>query len=64
MELQVQDMTCGHCASVITTAVKNVDAQAKVNIDIASKTVLIESAHPASAFVAAIREAGYNPTVR
>ncbi|AJZ56995.1 heavy-metal-associated domain protein [Paraburkholderia fungorum] len=64
MELEVKDMTCGHCASVITRAVKDVDTQAKVEIDIAARSVRIESAREASEFISAIRNEGYSPTVR
>jgi copper chaperone CopZ len=39
MELEVKDMTCGHCAGVITKAVKDIDAQAKVDIDVATRTL-------------------------
>ncbi|MEX3634596.1 heavy-metal-associated domain-containing protein [Paraburkholderia sp. BR14320] len=64
MELQVPNMTCGHCSGVITRAVKDVDAQAKVDVDIAARTVHIESTRPANDFVSAIREAGYSASVR
>ncbi|CAB3724419.1 hypothetical protein LMG22037_05048 [Paraburkholderia phenoliruptrix] len=64
MELEVKDMTCGHCASVVTKAVKDVDAQAKVEIDITARTVRIESACEASEFISAIRIEGYSPSVR
>ncbi|MCC7286158.1 MAG: heavy-metal-associated domain-containing protein, partial [Burkholderiaceae bacterium] len=33
---RVEDMTCGHCASTITRAVRDVDAGAKVEVDIAA----------------------------
>jgi copper chaperone len=59
---EVQDMTCGHCVSSITQAVKALDAQALVQIDLASHRVRIE---PASADAAALREAiaeaGFTP---
>jgi copper chaperone CopZ len=32
MELKVKDMTCWHCAGVITKAVKDIDAQEKVEV--------------------------------
>jgi copper chaperone len=64
MELEVKDMTCGHCAGVITGAVKDIDAQAKVDIDVATKMVRIESAHAAGDLLSAIEDAGYTPTVR
>ncbi len=61
IELTVNDMTCGHCASTITKTVKAVDPAAKPEIDLDAKRVRIESSHPASEFVAAITEAGYTP---
>jgi copper chaperone len=64
MELEVKDMTCGHCAGVVTKAVKDVDERAKVDIDVAARIVRIESAHAAGDFLSAIHEAGYTPTVR
>ncbi|MBS2132137.1 heavy-metal-associated domain-containing protein (plasmid) [Burkholderia thailandensis] len=64
MELQVPDMTCGHCSGVIERAVKDVDTRAIVDIDIATRTVRIESTRPANDFVSAIREAGYSASVR
>ena len=35
----VKDMTCGHCVSPITKAVKAVDQVAKVQIDLATNRV-------------------------
>lgn len=61
IEFQVNDMTCGHCASAITKAVKEVDAQGRCEVDLAAKRVRIESAHPAEEFREAIAEAGYTP---
>ncbi|HXS53001.1 MAG TPA: heavy-metal-associated domain-containing protein [Usitatibacter sp.] len=61
IELTVNDMTCGHCASTVTRAVKEVDAQGRCEIDLDSRRVRIESRHAAEEFVAAIREAGYTP---
>ena len=39
---QVDDMTCGHCVSMITKAVRAADQKASVNIDLASHRVDIE----------------------
>jgi copper chaperone len=61
LELDIQDMTCGHCASTITRAVKDVDAGAQLDIDLGKHRVTIESAKAAEEFLAAIREAGYTP---
>lgn len=59
---QVNDMTCGHCASTITKAVKSVDAGAKVSIDLETHRVSIEAvAADAAELGEAITEAGYTP---
>jgi copper chaperone len=59
---EVNDMTCGHCAGTITQAVKGVDRDAKVEIDLARHRVEIEPADAdAQALSEAIREAGYTP---
>lgn len=56
---QVKDMTCSHCVATVEKAVKSVDGGAKVNIDLGTLAVRIESEKPASDFAKAIAEAGY-----
>jgi copper chaperone len=59
---EVKDMTCGHCVSTITQAVKGIDRDAKVDIDLATHRVEIEpAAADARALADAISEAGYTP---
>ncbi|MPQ56750.1 heavy-metal-associated domain-containing protein [Duganella sp. FT27W] len=58
-QLQVEDMTCGHCVSAVTRAVQAVDAAAKVEVDLASKTVRIDSATELAPLKAAIVDAGF-----
>lgn len=60
MEFKVKDMSCGHCAGVITKAVKELDANATVDIDVASKSVKIESSQDRATVVNALQEAGYS----
>ena len=59
LELIVADMTCGHCASAISRAVRDVDAAVRCNVDLETKRVRIESSKPAADFLKAIAEAGY-----
>lgn len=59
MHLQVPSMVCEACAKTVTQAVQSVDAGAKVSIDLASKTVTIESAASLAAVQQAIAEAGH-----
>lgn len=58
----VNDMTCGHCAGAITSAVKAADAAARVEIDLGRRQVRIEPGHAdALRLAGAIRQAGYTP---
>lgn len=59
---QVDDMTCGHCVSSITRAVKEADQDARVQIDLAQHRVAIEPAHAdMQALRSAIEDAGFTP---
>lgn len=59
---EVNDMTCGHCVSTLTKALKAADPQAKVQIDLARHRVEIEPGEAdAQALGEAIQEAGYTP---
>jgi copper chaperone len=58
-QLQVENMSCGHCVGAVTKAVQAVDAAAKVEIDLASKSVKIDSASDLAPLTSAIADAGY-----
>lgn len=59
---EVKDMTCGHCVSSITQALKHADPDARIQIDLASHRVQVEpAAADAQALAAAIEAAGYSP---
>jgi len=62
IELTVKDMTCNHCVGVVTQAVKSVDPDAAVDVDLPSKRVRVESRSSAGAFARALDEAGYPTT--
>ena len=57
--LKVPDMTCGHCAGVVTKAVQNVDAEARVHIDLKARTVTVETKADGGAVARALETAGY-----
>ena len=59
IHLSVPDITCAHCADVITRAVKGVDASATCKVDVDAKRVQLSSAFPPSDFVEALEEVGY-----
>ena len=55
----VQGMTCGHCEKAVTTAIRQLDSQADVQIDRAQNRVEVRTEQPREAVAAAIREEGY-----
>lgn len=59
---EVKDMTCGHCISTITKALKAADRDAKVQIDLATHRVQVEPVSAdAEELAEAIKDAGYTP---
>ena len=58
IELTLNDMSCGHCSGVVTKTVKALDANATVQIDLASKKVKIDTRADAAAVITALTEAG------
>lgn len=59
MLLNVQKMTCGHCVRAVTNAVRALDPQAAVEVDLADGSVRIEGDVTAEDAARAIREEGY-----
>lgn len=57
--LQVRGMTCGHCERAVVHAVRQVDTQATVQVDLPTGRVVVESDHAREALAAAITEEGY-----
>jgi copper chaperone len=54
-------MTCGHCVSTVTKAVKGVDSRASVEISLAEKRVTVRSSLSEQEIAEAIKDAGYTP---
>ena len=61
-ELTVEGMSCGHCVGRVTKSVQGIDDTAKVNVDLASRRVTIDSQADLQRIVAAIDAAGYPVT--
>ncbi len=59
LKLKVPDMTCGHCASVVSEAVHSVDANATVDIDLGTKAVSITTSSDPAEVTRALAAAGY-----
>jgi copper chaperone len=62
IEFNVEAMSCSHCVSVVTQAVRSVDPNARVDVDLAAHKVRVESNEERAALAAALDEAGYTPS--
>lgn len=58
---EIQSMTCGGCASHVTRAVKGLDPQARIEVDLKSRTVRIDTTEDRPSVMAVLTEAGYPP---
>ena len=63
-ELTVEGMSCGHCVGRVTKSVQEVDQDARVAVDLATKTVRIDSQAGLERIAAAIDAAGYPVSAR
>ncbi len=61
--LKVPDMSCGHCAGVITKALKQLDPAAVVNFDMHNHLVQVDIAKPATTVIDTLSDAGYPATL-
>ena len=59
IELRVENMTCGHCVSAVTRAVKSVDPDAAVQVDLRNSGVTIDGKGAEDALIRALNAAGY-----
>ncbi len=59
---EVNDMTCGHCVNAITKALKAIDNDAQVQIDLTTHRVHVRPVSAGAQELAeAIKDAGYTP---
>lgn len=65
IEFTLPTMTCGHCVKTVTATVQRVDPNARVQIDLDTHRVRIQSQQPPAALTAtlaaALTEEGYAP---
>lgn len=61
VKLHVEGMSCGHCVKAVSEAVRSVHPQAKVEVELESGTVTVETPDrlDRAAVERAIHEAGY-----
>ncbi|KMN21230.1 heavy-metal-associated domain-containing protein [Pseudomonas helleri] len=56
----VDGMTCGGCVRGVTNAIQRLDPQSKVDVDLKTKTVKVDSSLAAKEIVRAIKDAGFD----
>lgn len=59
VQLKVPSIVCEGCAETITKAVKSVDAEAQVDVDISVKTVKVEGSQSEDSIKQAIAATGH-----
>ena len=59
LNLMVTGMTCGHCEKAIKQAIKDVDANATIEIKRTENLVIVDTAETTETIVAAITAEGY-----
>ena len=62
LRLNVEGMSCGGCARSVTKAIKAIDPQAEVRIDLERKSVEADTSADPGAVSKAITDAGYTVT--
>ena len=61
IELTLPTMTCGHCVKTVTETVQRIDPSARVEADLPTHRVRIETSEPRERLAAALAEEGYAP---
>ncbi|MBN8494236.1 MAG: heavy-metal-associated domain-containing protein [Burkholderiales bacterium] len=61
IEFRLPDMTCGHCASTVTKALKQADPACEVRVDLKAQTVQVRSDEDRATLAEALIDAGYLP---
>ncbi len=59
LNLMVTGMTCGHCEKAVRQAIKDVDANATIEIKRTENLVIVDTAETTETIVAAITAEGY-----
>jgi copper chaperone len=60
----VHDMMCNHCIMHITQSIHAIDKSSKVQCNLDSKTVTVDSSLDINQIIKAIKDAGYTPVAQ
>lgn len=61
LDFNIPNMTCGHCVRAVTEAVQAADPGARIDIDLASQRLQVDTRAPREAVLAELARAGYAP---
>ena len=64
MQLYIENISCSGCAKGVTASILAIDAQAKVEVDVSTKLVQVESTAPVEAITSALTEDGFPPVIK
>lgn len=56
MKLLIENMTCGGCARGVTASIQDVDPNAKVDVDLSTKMVTVETSADEQSILNALAE--------
>ena len=60
MKFHVPGMSCGHCTAAISKSIKTADPAARVETDLETRTVSVETASSQVDILQSIKSAGYD----
>ncbi|WP_407570127.1 heavy-metal-associated domain-containing protein [Deinococcus altitudinis] len=63
-ELNITGMTCGHCQTAVTKALRTVPGVQNAQVDLQTGRAIVEGQPDLQALLAAVREEGYSAQVR
>jgi len=63
-ELNISGMTCGHCQTAVTKALKNVPGVQEAQVDLQHGTAVVQGQADLQALLAAVTEEGYGAQVQ
>ena len=61
LNFEIPALSCAHCVRAVTEALHEADAQARVEVDLGTKQVRVESSAPREVLVTQLTAAGYPP---
>lgn len=64
MKFEIANMTCGGCARSVTATIKDLDPNAQVDIDVATKLVDVQSTATVEQLTEALTEDGFPPVLK